>query len=220
MLRTLLDLLYPRTCLSCAELLQTGELDLCARCERTIERAKVETLTRGPLSEIVALFIFEEHSPSRVLLHTLKYGAMPSLGTRLGRALGELVVERGIRADLVIPVPLSRRKKRERGFNQAARVGGGVSAATGIPMAEDLVQRIRDTASQTTLSAEARSQNVRGAFAVSPAGVKTLDGTSCLLIDDVVTTGATVLECASVMRSAGASRVIACAVAIAKRSPA
>ena len=220
MLRSLLDLVYPRVCLSCARLLAPGQGELCARCFEAIERAEPHVITRGPVSEVVALYVFEEQSPVRALLHTLKYGSVPSLATRLGRALGELVAERSIRADLVIPVPLSRRKRRERGFNQAKNISVGVSAVTGIALGEGLVTRIRDTPSQTTLSAQERRENVLGAFSISPAGMKAVAGTTCLLIDDVVTTGATVFECASVLRSAGASRVIACAVAVAKRTAA
>lgn len=220
MVRSLLELIYPRICLSCARLLTPAETDLCAGCREAIKRAEPEVCAHGPISDIVALFVFEEQSPARALLHALKYGAVPSLGTRLGRALGELVVERGLQADLVIPVPLSTRKRRERGFNQAAKVGTGVSAVTGIALSEGIVRRIRDTPSQTTLSAQARRENVLGAFSVTPAGRKAVAGTTCLLVDDVVTTGATVFECASVLRSAGASRVIACAVAVAKRASA
>lgn len=219
MFRSLLDVLYPRTCLSCAELLSAAESDLCAGCARAIERAVPERSGGGPVGDVVALYVFEEESPVRALLHAVKYGAIPSLGTRLGRALGVLVSERGIRAGLVVPVPLSRRKMRERGFNQAARVAHGVSEVTGIPLADGILRRVRHTSSQTALTAQERRANVRGAFALA-RGARELDGMSCLLIDDVVTTGATVLECASVLRSAGASEVIVCAVAVARRTPA
>jgi ComF family protein len=127
------------------------------------------------------------------------------------------VLERNIHADLAIPVPLNRRKERERGFNQSSQVAEGVSTVTGIPPVEHLILRNKNTISQTTLTKEMRQENVRNAFVVPPRRRKRIEGKSCLLIDDVITTGSTALECAFVLREAGASEVIACSIALAKR---
>lgn len=228
MLRPLLDILYPRTCLSCAVLLSRQEADLCEACRRAIDRVDqgsaeaVATLqkitTGGMISDVVCLHVFTEESPLRPLIHALKYRGFSNIGRRLGLELGTIVVARNLRADLVVPIPLSRQKERQRGFNQASRIAEGVSQATGIPRRERLVLRLRNTDSQTTLTHDQRRQNVLQAFGLSPSGSRRISGKRCLLIDDVITTGSTILECASVLRKGGAADIVACAVAIARRS--
>ena len=228
MFRALLDFLYPRTCHSCGRLLPDEERDICRRCRSMMKRYdpssddardRVRTLkSSGAVSDFICLYSFEEGSPIRALLHALKYRSFPSVGTRLGKELGMAVAERRTGATLIIPVPLSRRKIRERGYNQASSIARGVSLVTAIPVAEEALLRIVDGPSQTSLSREERRDNVRDSFSVSRSGLARSAGKSCLLIDDVITTGATLLECATELREAGATEVIACAVAAASLS--
>ena len=140
---------------------------------------------------------------------------MTAIGEELGRVLGERIrdVGRG-ESGVVVPLPLHRSRLRERGYNQCACIARGVAAVTGRPVDHRLVRRVRFTASQTTLGHEERRDNVRGAFAVRPHA--SVAGMTVLLVDDVVTTGATMRACASALCSAGARSVIACAVAIAR----
>jgi competence protein ComFC len=107
--------------------------------------------------------------------------------------------------DYLVPVPLHRVKLREREFNQAERLAAGLSRATGIPLNAGLVERVQNTPSQTRLTRDERAANVRNAFAVK-AGV-TVTGARLVLVDDVMTTGATVNACARILRKAGAGDI-------------
>lgn len=107
--------------------------------------------------------------------------------------------------DGIVPVPLFPVKQREREFNQAARLAAHLSVATGIPVAEAWVRRVRPTRTQTQLTRAERAENMRDAFAPWP-GVG-LDGARVLLVDDVLTTGATTSSCARALRAAGAGDV-------------
>lgn len=118
---------------------------------------------------------------------------------------------RGQGQSFIVPVPLHRLKKREREFNQAARLAFRLGQATGIPINEKILARIKSTETQTHLTRDQRAMNMRGAFAVRD-GVK-LNGERIVLVDDVFTTGATTNECARALQSAGAGDVCVWTVA-------
>jgi competence protein ComFC len=113
--------------------------------------------------------------------------------------------------DWIVPVPLHPTKKREREFNQAERLARPLSRATGIPVNDRLIRRVKPTRTQTLLTRQERATNVRAAFA--PRGRPRLDGRRVVLLDDVFTTGATTSACAKVLRSAGAGEVCVWTVA-------
>jgi ComF family protein len=115
------------------------------------------------------------------------------------------------RTDLIVPVPLHKKRLRQRGFNQAILLGEILSQQSGIPLQRNNLQRIRWTEPQVNLSAAARPGNVKGAFAVADSGAIT--GKNVLLIDDVYTTGCTVSECSRVLKNAGAAGVAVLTVA-------
>ena len=155
----------------------------------------------------------------RELIHLLKYGGVRPAANVLGRMLAEAiaVLEPGFPADsiAVIPVPLHRNKRRQRGFNQAdliARAAMRVRrSGNRLLVSNGVLERMRDTASQIGLTSHQRRQNLRGAFRVAqPAAV---NGREVLVVDDVYTTGATVSECARVLRRAGATKVWVATVA-------
>jgi competence protein ComFC len=113
--------------------------------------------------------------------------------------------------DLIVPVPLHATKLREREFNQAERLGRGLSKATGIPLAKDVVRRVIPTRTQTQLTREQRQANMRKAFSFDPA--RRLKGERVVLVDDVLTTGATTSACAKALLAAGAAEVCVWTVA-------
>lgn len=119
----------------------------------------------------------------------------------------------GARPEIVVPVPLHPRRLRTRGFNPAALLAHGVARATGSQAAPRALRRVRDTPSQTGLARAARRRNVAGAFVCNAALPRTV-----WLVDDVVTTGATLSECARVLRRGGARRVVGLCVARTPRS--
>ncbi|HWI40235.1 MAG TPA: ComF family protein [Verrucomicrobiae bacterium] len=227
-LRPLLDLLFPPLCHLCrVHIPAAGELHLCDPCRQAIRFigtplcsvCGVPFATEGgmdhrcgectdsppPFSAARSVAHFD--GPVQELVHRLKYGHR----VHLRRPLALLFVERlgSFLADaspqVVVPVPLHRRRLAERGFNQAALIGRPVAAALGIPLDPLALARSRATAAQVSLHADERMRNVRGAFELRrPESVR---GKRVLLLDDVYTTGSTVRECARVLRKGGASEV-------------
>jgi len=136
-----------------------------------------------------------------------------------GRVLGGRMIERAWveepeRPEVMIPVPLHRTRLRERGYNQALELAQPLARALGIALGPDLLMRSQATPAQTGLDAKARRRNLRGAFAIAPAATL---ANHIVLFDDVMTTGATLRECARVLRRAGVARVDVWALA---RAPA
>jgi predicted amidophosphoribosyltransferase len=115
----------------------------------------------------------------------------------------------------VIPVPLHRAKLRERGYNQSAEIGRGIAAVLGLPLLTRLIQRRRYTATQTSLDPAERKRNVEGAFRVKPSRRAFVGGRKFLVVDDVVTTGATLSSCGAALVSAGARECVGCSLALA-----
>jgi ComF family protein len=169
------------------------------------------------ISTLVIPWFFEKDGTLQVLIHQLKYRRCTVLGIELGREIGRILLARtGEGIDGWIPVPLHISKLRERGFNQSLFIGRGVEAVTRIPRFDRVLARIRYTPSQTALSIPQRAKNVSGAFRVPPGAAHRVEGKTLLLVDDVVTTGATMQACGSVLRAAGARAVLGCAIAIAQ----
>jgi ComF family protein len=167
---------------------------VCGRCRRGINPI-VRGASLGPYEGVL-----------RTAVHELKYRGRRRLAPRLARALADEPAVRPLLAEgaLLVPVPLHARRLRARGFNQSALLARGLSARTGLRVAE-VLRRRRDTTPQTGLSAARRRANVRAAFVVRrPAWVR---GRTVILVDDVQTTGATALSCAHALLGAGAAEV-------------
>lgn len=146
-------------------------------------------------------------------IHLFKYERKISLAKPLGELMVRLIKWQwdGIDFDLIVPVPLHSRRKRERGFNQAELLAQRIKELLSLPIDIDNLIRTRFTQSQTTLSRRERLRNVRFAFKIRDRGV--FDKKMVLLIDDIFTTGATINECARVLKEAGSREVYALALA-------
>jgi len=153
---------------------------------------------------------------ARRAVHDLKYRGERRLAEPLGGAIARRWAVAGAGGDVLVPVPADRSRVRERGYDQAALLARFAGERLGLPVAE-LVVRVRTTVAQFDLDRAARSTNVRGAFALAPPPVTPVDRwferTWFVLVDDVVTTGATLAGCARVLLDAGAMAVSAVAVA-------
>src|SRR5579862_2632852 len=144
---------------------------------------------------------------SRALVHALKYGdrldLAPMMGRWIGHAGGELLAQ----ADALVPVPLHWRRLWARRFNQSAMLAAAVSAASGVPVAGAALKRVKATAQQVGLSRLERAANIQGAFRVPNESKPAIIGRRLVLIDDVLTSGATVEGCARALLRAGAANV-------------
>jgi ComF family protein len=141
------------------------------------------------------------------LIAAFKFHASPELARPLARLMHAAVPADAERPTLLMPVPLTAERWRERGYNQAWELARRLGPPLGLPVRDDLIERLVGGAHQASLSGPARRRQVRGAYAVPPAAVGVLAGAHVGLVDDVMTTGATLAECARVLRRAGARRI-------------
>lgn len=164
-----------------------------------------------------SLTIYQDAAVSAIL--TLKYERMEPLARWFAVRLAELVRSQGDRfaADIVVPVPLHRSRERERGYNQAALLAKPLAKALRLPYRPVLLQRVRERPRKGTLSVEERWEAVRGAFVTRPGSQ--VDKLRVLLLDDVLTTGATLDACARVLLASGAQSVVGLTIARAAQSP-
>ncbi|MBL4720544.1 MAG: ComF family protein [Alphaproteobacteria bacterium] len=223
--RLLLDKVLPPRCIGCGAIVEDSGLcgacwgalqflgrPACERCAYPFEYAAPgETLclacVRSPPTYDRARAVFAYDDASRSLVVGFKtadktYGA-PTFAAMMGRAGEELLAE----AALIVPVPLHRRRLFMRRYNQSALLAARLARRARATLAVDLLVRRRHTRLQGQLSADARRRNVQGAFEIRRKRKAMLDGKRVLLIDDVLTTGATVDECARVLRRGGATAV-------------
>lgn len=217
-IRSLSDLLSPRACTSCGCRLSLAEEVLCTACNISLPRTRFAEdaldnemartfWKRLPVERAAALFFYQPHSPSGQMIYELKYHGQYTVGLSLGRLAAQEMAPCGFfdGIDVIVPLPLARRREQERGYNQSLTIAEGIHAATRIPVCDDAVRRIRDTKSQTRLSHEERADNIEGAFRlVRPDRVA---GRHVLIVDDIVTSGATVTACGQALAEAGGVRI-------------
>lgn len=213
----LLALLFPARCASCG---QVGYF-FCSECQRQVEflsppfcplcgypssdnllchRCRQSALA---IDGVRSVAFFE--GPLREAVHALKYQGLRSVATPLANLMNACWCREPLPADVIVPVPLHRRRLRERGYNQAAVLAQALGAAVGLPVREDWLVRVRATSPQVELDAAQRKKNVAGAFRCDLPDQVT--GCRVLLVDDVCTTGATLESCSLALRRAGAQSV-------------
>jgi len=144
---------------------------------------------------------------ARTLVHAFKYGDRIDLAPRMGRWMAQAGTEMLEGADALVPVPLHWRRQWARRFNQSAALAQTVSSHSGVAVAYDLLKRVRATRQQVGLNQAERDANVQGAFAVPPESKPALRGKRLVLVDDVLTSGATVDNCARILLRNGALSV-------------
>lgn len=220
-----IDFFLPRTCISCQSKLKKTEKYICNTCLAAIKRTDKEFLkneflrkfeTEKIISDFYSLFVFEKDKALQTVIHDLKYNGNIKVGHYLGKLLGEYFYQeiKNWKAELIIPVPLFHLKKAERGYNQSYYISKGLSEITSISVSERALKRNRYTISQTELNLEERKENVKGAFTVKNKDL--IVDKVIILVDDVITTGATISECGKVLKLNGASNVFALSIAIAQ----
>lgn len=210
-----LGLIYPAACLICAQSPTSPRTHLlCEKCLETLASQPVppamalaQISASHQLDAIYAGWPFDEWL--QAVIHAYKYRYRPSLSQALGAMLAlrlqnELTQE--IPQALLVPVPLHRRRGRERGFNQSELLAQALAVAWKMEILPRALKRTRFTQQQATLTAIERQKNVAGAFAVNDTSH--LQNRTILLVDDVFTTGATMNACAATLKAAGVTRVV------------
>jgi ComF family protein len=222
----LLGLVYPRLCAACGKEQPARGQCLCLSCRFTLPRTDYhQVLTNGMAARLTgrfsfeaatAMFYFLKDSPVQDMLHRIKYHGNRQAAYDLGRSYGpELKGQPGFVALAgVVPVPLHPRREHQRGFNQSAWFGKGLAEGLGVPLFEKSLLRRRYTLTQTAMKRQERLANIEGAFELrQPDRLKDLH---LLLVDDVMTTGATLEACATVLLSVPGVRLSLATIAIAQ----
>lgn len=205
-LRFLLDLLYPPKCPFCGRILERGEEGWCASCQEELPWTEPTDAKTVEFCDVCLSPLWYKDSV-REGMHRYKFNGGRSHARLFGQLMAQCFQDRWEgRVDFITWVPLHPKRKRKRGYDQAELLAQRVGELTGLP-AENTMEKIRVTAVQSqTGEDEARKANVQGAYHALPG--LDLTGKRIVLVDDVATSGATLAECASALRQAGASSVV------------
>ncbi|HEU4641060.1 MAG TPA: double zinc ribbon domain-containing protein [Gemmatimonadaceae bacterium] len=226
----LADLFLPRACVACARLLDAGDRGIvCGRCWARLHELPYPRCDRcghparaGALGQQAHRCAWCDQLPPFVraarsvcwipgrtggaIVHALKYAGWRAVAGGMAERMARLSWPRDVIAErtALVPVPLAPVRERERGYNQSALIARALAARWGLPVWEDCLARTRATATQTRLTPDQRRHNVSGAFRASRGAASRLRDAHLVLVDDVITTGATLSECATTLFDAGA----------------
>jgi len=226
-LSDLFELFYPDICLACDEKLLKGEKVICFKCNRELPKTGHWLQADNPMAQRfwgrvhlqgAALFQFQKGEHVQHLLHQLKYRGRQDVGEYLGNMLGRQLLQPGCiikDIDLIVPVPLHWKKQSKRGYNQCDPVAKGISGVTAIPWSDTALVRAHENISQTKKNRFDRWSNVAEIFGVKDP--RQLKGKHILLVDDVMTTGATAEACLQTILSIEGIKVSFVAIAVALR---
>lgn len=204
------DLLLPRTCPVCRQSLDTDERYLCRRCLASLPRTHFEDIPFNPFEQAmmagprieraVSYFYYDRGGAYASILHDIKYRGMPALGRWMAARAATDMAPGGCfdGIEAIVPVPMHRHKEIDRGYNQSRVIAEGLADVLRCDVVDALVAT-RGHATQTRKSVQERLDNMRDLFALDTARSPLVAGRHVLLVDDVVTTGATLLACARVL---------------------
>lgn len=206
LLKDLFHLFYPKLCAVCEENLVENEITICTNCRHDLPLTNFNDYTQNKVSETFfgsvfiekaySLLFFRKKGITQQLIHDLKYKGNEEIGIFFGNWLGEILKENKEFKDVnyIIPVPLHPKKLRKRGYNQVTKFGQTLSKHLDIPFKENYLIRISSTKTQTFKARFDRFNNINTKFAVKETNL--FNNKHILLIDDVITTGATLEACA------------------------
>jgi len=221
--REIADLILPRVCPVCREVLSGVEREICMDCLSSLPLTYFWSYRNNPAEELFwgkvyfqracSLFFYGDDSPYRRLIHELKYNGRCEIGTLLGSILGRRMKESGLYSDLdlVTAVPVSPFKQWTRGYNQAEVIAKAISKELGISLISGALKKRLFVSSQTTKNPQERWRNASASFRL--AREEDICGRHILLVDDVLTTGATLEACGTSLLSASECRVSAATLA-------
>jgi ComF family protein len=218
-----ISLVYPEICACCGRTLWQGEEIICAFCEYHLPRTHFHLDYDNPVNRIFwgrsdiesagAFLFFNKGNNVQRLIHLLKYKGRKEIGVFLGKRYGLLLKDSFLfgSVDLIIPIPLHRKKFKTRGYNQSEQFALGLSHSMKVPVGQEILIRTKPTETQTRKSRFHRFENVSDIFVVNNAFV--LQGHHILLVDDVITTGSTMEACISAFRMIPGLRISVAAIA-------
>ena len=207
----ILDFISPRLCVVCGHRLAPTERSLCSVClfhlprtdfhQKPLDNPMAQLFWGlAPIEKAAALFYYHPHSETAQLVYRLKYNNRPDIGEDMGRVMAcELqATDFFSDIDVLLPVPLASKRLRQRGYNQSEQLAIGISDITHLPIVSKVLRRKHFQQSQTTLNRWQRQENVTDTFQLKEEHL--LQGKHVLLIDDICTTGATLIACANVLK--------------------
>lgn len=223
----LLDLISPRTCVVCGKRLAATETTICTKCNFHLPRTGASNnayenemaklfWAQIPIERAAALFYYESHSNTANIIYQLKYKNHPEIGPLMGRMVATEVQKDHFfdSIDAIVPVPLTKKRLRQRGYNQSEEIAKGVSEITSLPIYTNVVKRTVFKGSQTRRRRWERIENVELAFELIDG--ESIAGKHLLVIDDVVTTGATIIACAKELAKAGNVKISVLSLGLTK----
>lgn len=225
LLKDLTSLLFPELCHACGNNLAYGEKHICTFCLFDLPYSDFHLYPDNPVAKqfwgrlhleaAMALFYFKKGTKIQNLIHALKYKCQSSLGVTLGSLLGEKLNDspQFNSIDLILPVPLHPSRQRLRGYNQSSSIAEGVAEQLSIPISIKHLIRTRVTSTQTKKSRYIRFENMKTVFSVKNA--EELKNLHILLVDDVITTGATLESCCQTLLNFGINKISIAAIAFA-----
>ena len=219
-----LRLFFPKNCEACNINLIKGETTLCTECLYEIPKTNFHEQENNPLNKLfygiteikysTAFYFFRKGSKFQILIHKLKYNGQKELGVELGRMTGREITDSFFEEiDIIIPVPLHPARKRNRGYNQSEMICEGLSEIMEKDYENEVLIRHVFTETQTKKNLEERRKNVNSAFKVTKSEL--IKGKHVLLVDDVITTGSTLIACANELLKTEGVTVSILAVAFA-----
>jgi ComF family protein len=221
-----LHLLFPHVCTGCGSDILSETSELCMRCMDAMPETKFELHPnnpvektfwgRLPLAGATAQYYFTKESLMQHLMHQFKYKGNKDIGLQLGKIMGEQIKRSGrFDVDALIPLPLFPRKEKRRGYNQATILCEGMAESMNIPMLDKIIMRPQHTETQTKKGRIERWKNMEGKFVLTdPAAIR---NKHLLLVDDVITTGATLEACGNELLKAENIRLSIATLCIAHR---
>lgn len=205
--KEIIDFVYPNNCVICHKFVEESQNCICSRCYSKFEPTWLEDwIDKLRFSEGVDEVYSAWYAISTIndMIHNIKYHNQPRLGEELGRRMAdEIPIDELEKIDLITTVPLNSARSRERGYNQSEWICKGLAKAWNVSYQFNLLKRVKHTNTQTDLSANERKQNMGNAF----TSTNKIDSLSIAIIDDVITTGATLSACAVVLKNNGASKI-------------
>lgn len=210
-----LSLVFPNICINCGTVLVAQEELVCLKCKFDLPKTQNHLDENNPFLKkfafepkvtfVYSYLWYQEGNTAQKLISNLKYKNRPQIGTVLGRWYGNVLKPGGINADYFIPVPLNRKKEAMRGYNQSERFARGLSQRLGIPVNTEVIKRVVNTETQTKKSRLDRWLNMDTVFKViNPSQVV---GRRIIIVDDVLTTGATIGNMVDLLVVAGVESI-------------